>query len=42
MIIISLPADDLHGSVEVVAEVGATVTLMLKILQEKGNRDHPG
>jgi tRNA nucleotidyltransferase (CCA-adding enzyme) len=27
-------ADDLHGSVEVIAEVGATVTLMLKILQE--------
>ena len=29
-------SDDLQGSVEVVLEVGATVTLMLKILREKG------
>ena len=28
--------DDLHGSVEEVAEVGATSTLMVKILQERG------
>jgi tRNA nucleotidyltransferase (CCA-adding enzyme) len=28
--------DDLHGSVEVVAEVGSTVTLMIRILQERG------
>ena len=29
-------SDDLHGSVEVVAEVGSTVTLMIGILQERG------
>jgi tRNA nucleotidyltransferase (CCA-adding enzyme) len=29
-------SDDLHGSVEVVAEVGSTVTLMIRILQERG------
>ena len=29
-------SDDFHGSVEVVAEVGATVTLMAKVLQERG------
>jgi tRNA nucleotidyltransferase (CCA-adding enzyme) len=29
-------SDDLHGSLEVVAEVGATVTLLLNLLQEKG------
>jgi tRNA nucleotidyltransferase (CCA-adding enzyme) len=29
-------SDDLHGSVEVVAEVGSTVTLMIRILQQKG------
>jgi len=28
--------DDLHGSVEVVSEVGATTTLLLQVLQEKG------
>ncbi len=28
--------DDLHGSVEVIAEVGATVTLLLHLLQENG------
>lgn len=29
-------ADDLHGSVEVISEVGATVTLLLDLLQKKG------
>ena len=29
-------SDDLHGSVEVIAEVGSTVTLLLRILQERG------
>ncbi len=29
-------SDDLHGSVEVISEVGATVTLLLNILQERG------
>jgi tRNA nucleotidyltransferase (CCA-adding enzyme) len=29
-------SDDLHGSLEVISEVGATVTLLLNILQEKG------
>ena len=28
--------DDVHGSVEVIAEVGANVTVLLKILKEKG------
>jgi tRNA nucleotidyltransferase (CCA-adding enzyme) len=28
--------DDLHGSLEVISEVGATVTLLLDILQEEG------
>jgi len=29
-------SDDLHGSIEVVSEVGATVTLLLDILRERG------
>ena len=29
-------SDDLHGSVEVIAEVGSTVTLLLRILLERG------
>mgnify|MGYP000675221854 CR=1 FL=1 len=29
-------SEDLHGSLEVTSEVGATVTLLLEILQEKG------
>jgi len=29
-------SDDLHGSLEIVYEVGATVTLLLNILQERG------
>jgi tRNA nucleotidyltransferase (CCA-adding enzyme) len=29
-------ADDLHGSLEIVSEVGATVTILLNILQERG------
>jgi len=29
-------SEDLHGSVEVISEVGATVTLLLDILQKKG------
>jgi tRNA nucleotidyltransferase (CCA-adding enzyme) len=29
-------SEDLHGSLEVISEVGATVTLLLNILQEKG------
>jgi len=29
-------SDDLHGSLEVISEVGATVTLLLDILQQKG------
>ncbi len=29
-------SDDLHGAVEVIAEVGATTTLLLKLLCEKG------
>ncbi len=29
-------SDDLHGSLEVISEVGATVTLLLDCLQEKG------
>jgi tRNA nucleotidyltransferase (CCA-adding enzyme) len=29
-------SEDLHGSLEVISEVGATVTLLLEILQEKG------
>lgn len=29
-------SEDLHGSVEVISEVGATVTLLLEILQEEG------
>ena len=29
-------SEDLHGSVEVISEVGATVTLLLDILQEEG------
>jgi tRNA nucleotidyltransferase (CCA-adding enzyme) len=29
-------SEDLHGSLEVISEVGATVTLILNILQEKG------
>jgi tRNA nucleotidyltransferase (CCA-adding enzyme) len=29
-------SEDLHGSLEVVSEVGATVTLLLKILEERG------
>ncbi len=29
-------SDDLHGSLEVISEVGATVTLLLNILQERG------
>ena len=29
-------SEDLHGSLEVISEVGATVTLLLDILQEKG------
>ena len=29
-------SDDLHGSVEVVAEMGSTVTLMVRLLQERG------
>ncbi len=29
-------SDDIHGSLEVVSEVGATVTLLLKILRQKG------
>jgi tRNA nucleotidyltransferase (CCA-adding enzyme) len=28
--------DDLHGSLEVISEVGATVTLLLQVLQERG------
>ena len=29
-------SEDLHGSVEVISEVGATVTLLLELLQKKG------
>src|SRR4030042_210978 len=29
-------SDDLHGSLEVVSEVGATVTILLDVLQQKG------
>ncbi len=29
-------SEDLHGSLEVISEVGATVTLLLEILQQKG------
>lgn len=29
-------SDDIHGSIEVVSEVGATVTLLLHLLREKG------
>jgi tRNA nucleotidyltransferase (CCA-adding enzyme) len=29
-------SDDIHGSLEVIAEVGATVTLLLNILRERG------
>lgn len=29
-------SDDIHGSIEVVSEVGATVTLLLNLLREKG------
>lgn len=29
-------SDDIHGSLEVISEVGATVTLLLEILQQKG------
>lgn len=29
-------SDDLHGSLEVISEVGATVTLLLEVLQQKG------
>ena len=29
-------SDDLHGSLEVVSEVGATITLLLNILRERG------
>jgi tRNA nucleotidyltransferase (CCA-adding enzyme) len=33
--------DDLHGSVEVISEVGATATLLLNVLQEKGIEPTP-
>ncbi|MEW6377681.1 MAG: CBS domain-containing protein [Thermodesulfobacteriota bacterium] len=34
-------SDDLHGSLEVVAEVGATITLLLNLIQEKGIKITP-
>ena len=34
-------SEDLHGSLEVISEVGATVTLLLNILQEKGTEITP-